>query len=55
MPQTTCGKAWNLFDTPAISTRDLPSGNYMLLLMGKEPGGSFVKIAEYSFLFTKYE
>ena len=42
-------------DTPAISTRDLPSGNYMLLLMGKEPGGSFVKIAEYSFQFTKYE
>jgi hypothetical protein len=38
-----------IIDTPAISTVDLTSGDYVLLLMGKEPDGSFVKVAEYSF------
>jgi len=38
-----------IIDTPAISTGDLTSGDYVLLLMGKEPDGSFVKVAECSF------
>ena len=32
-----------------IRTTDLPPGDYVLLLMGKEPDGSFVKVAECSF------
>ena len=36
-------------DTPIIPTTDLPLGNYRLLLLGKEPAGSFVKVADYSF------
>jgi hypothetical protein len=36
-------------DTPAISTLYFPTGNYLLLLTGKEPDGSFVRVAEYSF------
>lgn len=43
-----------IIDTPVISTGDLPSGDYVLLLMGKEPDGSFVKFAEYSFKVIKY-
>jgi hypothetical protein len=43
-----------IIDTPAISTADLPSGDYVLLLMGKAPNGSFVKVAEYSFKVIKY-
>jgi hypothetical protein len=42
-----------IIDTPVISTGDLPSGDYVLLLMGKEPDGSFVKVAEYSFKLIK--
>lgn len=44
-----------IIDTPAISTSDLPPGDYVLLLMGKEPEGSFVKVAEYCFKFIKYQ
>ena len=43
-----------IIDTPAISTSDLPSGNYVLLLMGKEPNVSFVKVAGYAFKVIKY-
>jgi hypothetical protein len=43
-----------IIDTPALSTVDLTSGDYVLLLMGKEPDGSFVKVAEYSFKLFKY-
>jgi hypothetical protein len=43
-----------IIDTPVISTRDLPSGDYVLLLMGKEPDGSFVKVDEYCFKLIKY-
>jgi hypothetical protein len=43
-----------IIDTPAISTADLPSSDYVLLLMGKKPDGSFVKVAEYSFKVIKY-
>lgn len=43
-----------VIETPAIATVDLPSGDYVLLLMGKESDGSFVKVAEYSFKVTKY-
>ena len=38
-----------VIDTPAISTVDLPAGDYVLVLMGKEDDGSFVKVAEYAF------
>ena len=41
-------------DTPAISTSDLPLGDYVLFLMGKEPEGSFIKVAEYAFKVVKY-
>ena len=44
-----------ILDTPNISTRDVASGDYVLLLMGKEPDGSFVKVAEYSLKFIKYQ
>lgn len=37
----------NSIDTPVIKTTDLPSGNYQLALMGKEPDGSFVRVAQY--------
>jgi len=40
--------------TPAISTSDLPSGDYVLLLMGKQSDGSFVKVTECSFTVIKY-
>ena len=40
--------------TPVISTGDLSSGDYLLLLVGKEPDGSFVKVAEHSFNVIKY-
>jgi hypothetical protein len=43
-----------IIDTPAILTSDLPSGDYVLLLMGKESDNSFVKVAEYSFKVIKY-
>ena len=43
-----------IIETPAISTADLPSGDYVLLLMGKEPDGSFSKIAEYSFKIIRH-
>jgi len=42
-----------IIDSPVISTGDLPSGDYVLVLMGKEPDGSFVKVAEYSFKLIK--
>jgi hypothetical protein len=42
-----------IIDTPVIFTSDLPSGDYVLLLMGKEPDSSFVKVAEYSFKVIK--
>lgn len=38
-----------VIDTPAIATGDLPPDDYVLLLLGKKPDGSFVKIAEYAF------
>jgi hypothetical protein len=43
-----------IVDTPVISTSDLPSGDYVLLLMGEERDGSFVKVTEYSFKVIKY-
>jgi hypothetical protein len=43
-----------IIDTPAISTGDLLSGDCVLVLMGKEPDGSFVKVAEFSFKVIKY-
>lgn len=42
-----------IIDTPVISTHDLPAGDYVLLLMGKDSDGSFVKVAEYSFKLNK--
>lgn len=39
----------NTIDTPVIPTVDLPLGDYQLTLMGKEPDGSFVRVAQYSF------
>jgi hypothetical protein len=44
-----------IIDTPVISTVDLPSGDYVLLLMGKEIDGSFVEVAERSFKVIKHE
>jgi hypothetical protein len=44
-----------IIDTPVISTGDLPSGDYVLVLMGKESDGSFVKIANYHFRVVKYD
>ncbi len=35
--------------TLTISAYDFPTGDYVLLLMGKEPDGSYVKVAEYVF------
>ena len=43
-----------VIDTPAILTAGLYSNDCVLALMGKEPDGSFVKIAEYSFKVIKY-
>jgi hypothetical protein len=43
-----------IIDTPVISLDDLPFGDYLLVLMAKEPAGSFVKIAEHSFKVIKY-
>ena len=43
-----------IIDTPPISTNDLPAGDYVLLLTGKEPDGLFVKVAEYSFRVIRY-
>jgi protocatechuate 3,4-dioxygenase beta subunit len=43
-----------IIDTPAIATVDLPSGDYVLLLMEKKPDGSTVKVAEYSFEVIRY-
>ena len=43
-----------ILDTPAISIADLPSSDFVLLLMGKEPDGSFIKVAEYSFKVIRY-
>ena len=39
---------------PVVSTFALPFGDYVLLLTAKEPGGSFVKVAEYSFKVINY-
>lgn len=44
-----------IIDTPAIATVDLPSGDYVLLLMEKKPDGSTVKVAEYSFKVIRYQ
>ena len=38
-----------IVDTPVIRIDALPSGDYVLELMGKEADSSFVKVAEYSF------
>ena len=43
-----------IIETPAISVSDLTSGDYVLLLMGKGPDGSFVKVAQYSFSVIKF-
>lgn len=42
-----------VIDTPAISTHDLPSGDYVLLLLGKDPDDSFVTVARYTFKVIK--
>jgi Carboxypeptidase regulatory-like domain len=44
----------SIIDTPVILTGDLPSGDYVLLLMGKEPDGSFIKVVEYHFKVIKH-
>lgn len=36
-----------------IRTADLPPGDYVVLLMGKQPDGSFVKVADHSFQVIK--
>jgi hypothetical protein len=43
-----------ILETPAIATGGLPSGQYVLSLMGKMYDGSFVKVAEYSFEVIRY-
>ena len=43
-----------IIDTPAIATVDLPSGAYVLVLMGKDADGSFVKVTECFFRVIKY-
>lgn len=40
-------------DTPTISTVDFTSGDYTLLLEGKESNGTYVKVAEYFFKVNK--
>lgn len=42
-----------IIDTPVISLEDLPSADYVLVLTGREPDGSFVKVADYSFKVTR--
>jgi hypothetical protein len=42
-----------IIDTPAIATVDLPSGDYVLVLMGKDADGSFVKVGDYFFKVIK--
>ena len=42
-----------LLVTPVISTSALPTGNYVLLLMGQESEDLFVKVAAYSFKVIK--
>jgi len=44
----------NIVDTPGIETVGLPSGDYVILLAGKEPNGSFVRVTEYSFKVIRY-
>lgn len=41
-------------DTPVISTVDLTTGNYRLVLAGKEPNGTYVQIAEYTFTIVRH-
>lgn len=48
------GPNQTIVDTPVMRMDALPSGDYVLELMGKEAGGSFVKVAEYSFNIIKY-
>lgn len=43
-----------VIETPVILTSHLPPGDYVFLLMGKEPDGSFVKVAEYAFKVVRY-
>lgn len=43
----------NSIDTPVIRTGNLSSGDYQLTLAGKEPNGSFVRVAQYSFKITR--
>jgi len=43
-----------IIDTPAIATVDLPSGDYVLVLIGKKPDGSVVKVAKCSFKVIRY-
>lgn len=38
---------------PALPTRDLPPGDYILLLSGKRPDGEFEGVADYSFRVSK--
>ena len=42
-----------IIDTPAISASELPSGDYVLLLEGKERDGSFVQVGDFSFKVIK--
>lgn len=44
-----------IIDIPVMSTDHLPAGDYVLLLTGKQPDDSFVKIAEYPFKVVKYQ
>ncbi len=43
----------NSIETPVIKTADLPLGDYQLTLMGKEPNGSFMRLAQYTFRIIK--
>jgi hypothetical protein len=42
-------------DTPVMPTADLPSGDYVLVLTGKERDGSFLRVANYSFKVIRNE
>jgi anti-sigma factor RsiW len=38
---------------PALPAKDLPDGDYILLLSGKQPDGSFEDVADYSFRIAR--
>jgi hypothetical protein len=44
-----------IIDTPVMWIGNLPSGDYVLLLMAKESDRSFLKVAQYSFKVIRYQ